>query len=123
MSKNPVFPYALIAVLGILAVILISYVGVNQRAELAKEDNGEETEVIEEGEIASDPEEIYKNNCAVCHGDDLSDGSAPELTQVGNKLSEDEIKEIIINGTGSMPPGLVGNTEAELLAEWLSEME
>lgn len=123
MSKNPVFPYALIAVLGIILVIIISYVGVNQRAELAQENNGEETEVVEEGETANNPEEIYKNNCAVCHGDDLSDGSAPELTQVGNKLSEDEIKDIIINGTGSMPPGLVGNTEAELLAEWLSEKE
>src|SRR5690625_3378334 len=122
MSKNPVFPYAVIAILGILIVVIISYLGVHQRAGLAEEDNGEVAEVVE-GESANDPEAIYKNACAACHGDDLTDGSAPELAQIGNKLSEEEIADIIINGQGSMPPGLVPNDEAEVLAEWLAEQQ
>lgn len=121
--KNPVIPYAIIAVLGVLIIIIVSYVGVNQRAGLVEDNNGEAQEETQEGETANDPEAIYKNSCAACHGDDLSGVSAPELSQIGNKLSEEEIKKVIIEGQGTMPPGLVGNEEADILAEWLAEQK
>lgn len=116
-SRNPILPYAIIAILGLFLVIIISYFGVNQREAILNPEAAEET-------AAADPEEIYKANCASCHGSDLTGDSAPDLTQVGNKLSEDEIKDIIINGTeGGMPGGLVDNEQAAALAEWLAEME
>ncbi|HLQ74051.1 MAG TPA: cytochrome c [Bacillota bacterium] len=118
MSKNPVLPYAIIAIVGIFLVIIISYFGVNQReAILNPDEEGATTE-------AADVDDIYQSNCAACHGAELSGGSAPDLTEVNSSLSEDEIKDIIIEGTdGGMPGGLVDNEQAAELAEWLSEME
>lgn len=119
MGKNSVLPYAIIAILGIFAVIFISFLGVNQREAIQnpEETNGEENVVLE-------ADEIYKNNCASCHGADLEGTSAPSLVDVGSKFSEDEIKDIIINGTdGGMPAGLVDAEQSAALAEWLSEME
>lgn len=116
MSKNPVFPYAVIAALGIFAVIIISFAGVGQRE--ARE-NPEETEETEDLSV----EDIFKNNCASCHGDDMEGDSAPGLTDVGSKYSADEIEDIIINGKDSMPPGQASNEEALELAEWLEGME
>lgn len=119
MSKNPVVPYAIIAVIGILAVIIISYVGVDQKKAIENPD-----EANGETEEAADPEEIFQNNCASCHGDDLSGDSAPDLTEVGSEHSEEEIEEIINEGTdGGMPGGLVDNEQAAEIAEWLAEMK
>jgi|SRR5690625_5063746 len=122
MKKN-ILPFGIIAIVGVFIAIIVFYIGVHQREDiqLAEENGGEE--VVEEGEVASDPEEIFASSCASCHGDDLSGGAGPDLTQVGGELSADEIHEIIMNGQGSMPPGLVSNEEADLLTEWLSEME
>ena len=120
--RNHILPFGIIAIVGIFAAIIVFYIGVHQREDiqLAEENGGEE--VVEEGETADDPEAIFANSCASCHGQDLSGGAGPELTSVGSKLSADEIKEIIVNGVGTMPGGLVGNEEADVLAEWLSEM-
>mgnify|MGYP001217433439 FL=1 len=77
-----------------------------------------------EAEVPYDPEqaeEIYTFSCASCHGNDLSGNVGPELQQVGNRLTEEEIKTIIIEGIGTMPPGRVTEAEAALVAKWLSE--
>ena len=118
MIKNPVVPYAIIAIIGIFTVIVLSYVGVNQREAIQNPDEA----AADTTETADNPEEIYKNSCASCHGAELSGGSAPDLTQVGGKLSADEIVDIINNGTdGGMPPGMATPPQAEALAEWLVE--
>lgn len=121
MKKNPVIPYAIIAVIGVLLVIVISVVGLNQRDDIANEGNDEATEESQEGETSDDPEEIFQNNCASCHGDDLSGGMGPDLTKVGSDHSAEDIHEIIINGQGDMPPGMATEEEADVLAEWLAE--
>ncbi|MBY7143360.1 cytochrome c [Virgibacillus sp. NKC19-3] len=135
MKRNPVIPYAVIAVLGILTVLVISLVGVGQRDDIqqAEEGNGEEQqeesqegeesgEDAEGGETTEDPSEVFESNCASCHGSDLSGGAGPELAEVGDRLSEDEIRETIINGTdGGMPGGLVDDDQAEAIATWLAE--
>ena len=119
MGRNVLLPYAIIAVLGIFVVIAISFVGANQR------DAIENPEEAEENTVVLEPEEIYKRSCASCHGGDLTDGSAPALNDVGDRLSEDEIKDVIINGRPEkgMPDGLVDAEQAAALTEWLSEME
>ncbi|HLR66476.1 cytochrome c550 [Virgibacillus alimentarius] len=123
MKKNAVVPYAIIAVLGILTVIIISFVGVNQRDDIQQAEEGGEkaTEETQEGETSDDPEAIFESNCASCHGADLSGGAGPDLTKVGGNLSEEEIHDIIINGKGSMPPGMATEEEAGVLAGWLAE--
>ncbi|MUK87104.1 c-type cytochrome [Ornithinibacillus sp. L9] len=123
MRKNPVIPYAMIAVIGILTVIVLSFIGVNQRDQLAEGEHGEATQ-NEEGETTTDPEAIYETNCAMCHGGDLTGGMGPDLTQVGAELSADEISNIIVNGQGDMPAqGHLSEGEVSSLVEWLSEKQ
>lgn len=118
MSKNPIVPYAVLAVLGIVTMIVIASFGIGQREAIQNPDAVEESETIE------DPEEIYKNACASCHGDDLSGNSGPELQEVGNRLSEEEIDEIITEGIEpAMPAGLVDPEESAILSEWLAEQQ
>lgn len=114
--KNPLIPYGLIAVLGIAAVIIFSFVGANQReAILNPEDENAGAELT-----IDDADAIYQNKCANCHGADLSGSDTmPDLTKVGNKFSQEEIEEIIIKGRGSMPPGMANPEEAKILGEWL----
>lgn len=121
MGRKLVLPYAIIAIIGIVTVIIISYVGVEQRNTIQNPDEGS-------GEVEElDAEAIFKKTCASCHGGDLAGDSAPGLTDVGSKYSEDEIKTIITEGTegteGVMPGGLATPEETAELAEWLSEME
>lgn len=70
---------------------------------------------------AAAAEEVYKSNCASCHGADLSGGAGPELTNVGSELSAEEIADVIENGKGSMPGGLVSGDDVDLLANWLAD--
>jgi len=123
MKRNPVVPYAIIAVIGILAVIIISFIGVGQRDDILMAEEGGEPEQAEEGgETAAEPDAIYEANCSACHGADLTGGMGPDLTSVGSDHSADEIVDIIQNGTGAMPAqSQVSPEEATALAEWLVE--
>src|SRR5690625_1181752 len=115
--KRNILPFGIIAIVGVFVAIIVFYIGVHQREDiqLAEENGGEQVE--EEGEVATDPEEIFASSCASCHGEDLSGGAGPDLTQVGSDLSADEIHSVIENGQGSMPGGLVSGEEADVLTE------
>ncbi|MBM6616308.1 cytochrome c551 [Bacillus suaedaesalsae] len=65
-------------------------------------------------------EPIYQKSCAGCHGGDLQGGMGPGLTKVGSKYSEEEILNIIHNGQGNMPKGVIQGAEAEAVAAWLA---
>jgi cytochrome c551/cytochrome c550 len=130
--KNAAMPYAIIAVLGIVAVVIVSAIGLNQQVDVAED--GEDTEQVEEGngsaegedgaaegETASGGEDVYQNNCAACHGADLSGGAGPALTDAGSNFSQDELADIIQNGTGSMPAQNVAGEELDALTTWLME--
>jgi mono/diheme cytochrome c family protein len=75
------------------------------------------------GETAQiNAEAVFKQNCSSCHGQNLEGISGPNLTKVGSKYSVDEIKNIIKNGKGGMPPGMLKKQpEIEAVAKWLSE--
>lgn len=66
-------------------------------------------------------EEVYKKSCASCHGGDLSGASAPDLTEVGSRLSADEILNIVENGQGGMPAGQATGQDAEDVSDWLAD--
>ncbi|MFD1018782.1 cytochrome c550 [Thalassobacillus hwangdonensis] len=115
MRRNPLIPFGIIAVLGILTMFVLGWVGTSQHE--AIQNGGEETE-----QASSNPEDIFQNNCSSCHGADLSGANGPSLKTIGSKYSKDEIQDIIINGKGqAMPAGLVPAEEASILAEWLAE--
>ncbi|RDW19215.1 cytochrome C [Oceanobacillus arenosus] len=123
MKRNPFIPFGIIAIIGVLAVVIFSFVGIDQRSDrqAAEEGRTDQTEGTG-GEVLTDPEEIFQKNCSACHGADLSGGMGPDLTAVGSKHSAEEIITIIHNGTGQMPAQKqVADEEATLLADWLSE--
>lgn len=69
-----------------------------------------------------DAETIYKAQCIACHAADLSGGVGPNLTDVGARLSADEISTRIHNGGGGMPAfkGTLTDDQINTLVNWLS---
>jgi len=121
MKRNAVIPYAIIAIVGIVMVIVISIAGVNQREAIQKKADGSEQVKKEEGNTSEAPEDVFASSCAACHGDDLSGKVGPDLRKVGTKLSKEEIHDVIMKGKGTMPAGLVDEAKADALAGWLAK--
>ena len=73
----------------------------------------------------SEGEKVVRQKCTTCHGGNLQGvRNTPNLDKVGSRLSEDEILNIIVNGTKKgMPGGLVKGEEAEEVAAWLAEQK
>jgi cytochrome c550 len=117
MNRNPIIPYILIFVFGIGLMFFLSFKGLGDADELAKEKEGG-TETTET--VAAKPEDIYTKSCVSCHGDQYQGGMGPALKGVGDRLSKDEIIEIVTKGKGNMPPGMVTPEQAPEMAEWLS---
>lgn len=115
MGKNPIVPYILIFALGLGLIFFMSLYGLDQQKEIAnKDDNGKTEDVAAE----FDPE-VAVGKCIGCHGGDLKGNGGPAL--VGTKLSKDQIKDIILNGTtGGMPAGLIKNdAELDAMADYI----
>ncbi len=66
-------------------------------------------------------EKIYKQNCAACHGADLSGGVGPALTGIGSTHSQEEIEAIIEKGQGIMQGKIIVGEEATAVSAWLAE--
>lgn len=74
------------------------------------------------GETATNgAEQIYQQNCSSCHGENLEGRNGPALDKVGSELSQDEIHDVIINGRGGMPAGIIKGDDADKVAAWLAE--
>ncbi|MGY4690335.1 cytochrome c550 [Salibacterium sp. K-3] len=114
MKGKPLIPFFLIAVAGLLLTLGLSLVGVNQQAGDGEE--GGEQDPVARGE------EVVNENCISCHGENLEGGSGPALTDVGNKLSAEEIADIAQNGKGDMPSGIATAEEAQAVAEYLMSL-
>ena len=82
----------------------------------------EKEEAAPSGETASvDAEKIVNNKCIACHGGNLEGASGPALDKIGATLSEDEIHDVIVNGQGGMPGGIIKDEEeVTAVAEWLA---
>lgn len=72
--------------------------------------------------VSVDAEKIVNQKCISCHGGNLEgQGNFPALNDVGSRLSEDEILNVIENGKNAMPGGLVTGEDAQAVAAWLAE--
>lgn len=97
-----------------LSIILAACGGGN--ADKENEGSGDTTAV--------DAEALVNKSCIGCHGDNLEGkGNASSLNDVGSRLSEDEILDVIENGRTDkgMPAGLYKGEEAEAIAKWLAD--
>lgn len=71
--------------------------------------------------VAVDAEAVVQQKCISCHGGNLEGASAPAIDKAGATHSEEEIHDIIINGQGGMPGGIIKGDDAEAVAAWLAE--
>jgi cytochrome c550 len=118
MKRNPVMPFIIIMVFGIGLMFLLSFKGLGDAKDLAKEkEGGEKTEETESA--SASPEDIYKQNCISCHGNAYQGGVGPALKGVGDRLSVDEVKNVITNGRGAMPSGLVEEQNIDAMAKYI----
>lgn len=78
----------------------------------------------ESASTQSEGEKLVKTSCATCHGGNLQGvGNTPALDKIGAKYTEEQILNIILNGKGNMPPGMLKGEQAELAAAWLAEQK
>ncbi|MBK3493311.1 cytochrome c [Viridibacillus sp. YIM B01967] len=120
MKKNPIIPYILIMAFGIGLIFFMSLGGPDKKAEIAKGDEGK----TEESAGAFDPEAAVAKSCVACHGENLEGGGGPNLHGTG--LSADEVKEILHNGKGGMPAGILkAESEAniEAVAKYIADLK
>lgn len=118
MKRNPIVPYYLIMALGLVLVFFLGIKGLGDAKEIAKEKEGGGEEVAAE----FNPEEYANKACISCHGENLEgNGGVPNLHGTG--LSKEEVADILTNGRGGMPPGLVPAENVEEMAEWVSNLK
>lgn len=98
--------------------------GVSTEEDTSEEGGGEGSDSADSEDAQLAQQTYEQSNCMSCHGEDLSGGSGPSLTNVGNTLSEDEIRTKIEEGGGGMPAGLVTDEkELDALVTWLSSQK
>ena len=122
MQKNPIIPFILIMAFGIGLIFFLSMDGVGNKEEIAAtEEHAEGTEGGEASAGEFDPEALAQGKCIGCHGNSYEGGMGPAL--VGTALSEDEVKDVLANGKGAMPAGLVPKENIDAMAAWVKSLE
>lgn len=100
---------------GFLIFLLFYYEGIEHPANAGGQTTGGETASAEKAE------EITSSNCITCHGENLKGGAGPALTKIGSKYAQGDIENIIKNGKGAMPAGIISPEEAKIVAAWLAQ--
>lgn len=101
--------------IGLGAMLTLGACGGDEEESTSNGDTGSNTASI-------DAEAVYAQNCAACHGANLEGMSGPALTDVGARLSAEDIENIIRNGQGSMPANVIEkDEEITAVAAWLAE--
>ncbi|MDN7226864.1 cytochrome c [Planococcus liqunii] len=128
MQKNAIVPYILIMAFGIGLIFFLSLEGANNEAEIAEEHaeegaggeaQGEDGGSTESAEF--DPEAQAKQSCVSCHGSSYEGGVGPSL--VATEMDQAAIEDIIANGKGAMPGGLIEGENIPAMAEWVLSLE
>jgi len=70
---------------------------------------------------SSDPEDLYNQACAACHGENLQGASSPPVTNMASKFTSEELKDLIIDGKGMMPGGTLNEEQSDIVTKWLME--
>lgn len=80
-----------------------------------------------EGDVAGDPEAgeavFVSSGCAGCHleNGNAAGGVGPILAEAG--LSEDGVRNIVVNGQGAMPGGLASGEELDDVVAWVISLQ
>jgi cytochrome c551 len=71
------------------------------------------------GGNGTDGAEVFSARCASCHGADGSGNSGPNLGTVVPALSDDDLMDVIENGTGNMPALGLDADDADAVFEYV----
>lgn len=119
MKNNPIIPYILIMAFGIGLIFFMSMEGVGNKEEIAAHGD----EATEEGGETADAEaggaELVAS-CIGCHGGDLTGGFGPSLVGL---TDVEHIKDVIINGFGTMPAQGKSEAEAQAIADYITTLK
>ncbi|UHA72984.1 menaquinol-cytochrome c reductase cytochrome b/c subunit [Paenibacillus sp. 481] len=93
-----------------------------------QEKKNKEVAIVEKDDPAM--ENMKKATCLSCHGVDMKGGAAPALRGIGDKMSKEEILDVMKNGKGNMPAmgdsmkqkGL-SDQDVENIADWLAKQK
>lgn len=119
MNRNPIIPYILIFVFGIILVFALSYKGLGDAKQMAKDKGGNQSQATTQTAAAQTPDQIYKQTCIACHGDQFQGVVGPSLKGIGKQLTKAQIIDIVTHGKGNMPPNQVSPDMAPKMADWL----
>ncbi|RKD73020.1 cytochrome c550 [Sinobaca qinghaiensis] len=122
MKRKPLIPFLLIAVLGLLLTLGLSFIGLSEQAEREAEESGEAS--VEDDPVAYG-EDLVAENCISCHGENLEgQGEFPAINNAASNYSAEEISTIAQEGIGDMPGGIAANAEeGDAIAEYLMSLE
>ncbi|MGD6942777.1 c-type cytochrome [Cytobacillus gottheilii] len=119
MKKFAVTSGINIVLIGLLVFLLFFYNGVPS-SEVA---STEEAHSGHTDTSSVNAEEIVNQSCISCHGQTLEGGAGPALNDVGSRLDQVAIEDIIVNGKNGMPGGLISAEESAAVAEWLAQKQ
>jgi Cytochrome c, mono- and diheme variants len=74
-------------------------------------------------QAVSEGERLYGKRCMACHGEGLEGGFGPELRNVGERLSREELIRVIRDGRNTMPAFKDRLTDAEIeaIVDWINK--
>jgi cytochrome c551 len=87
----------------------------------SNDSNGNDSNGNDSANAGNGPKKIFQNKCSTCHGENLQGDFGPALNKIGSQLSKEQILSTIKNGKGQMPAGVIKGSDAEKVAQWLSE--
>lgn len=73
-----------------------------------------------DGDIASG-ETLFASKCAVCHGADGSGGTGPDLNEHVPAHSDEQLLDIMLNGSGSMAAVNLEDQEAADILAYITD--
>ncbi|MGB0639336.1 MAG: c-type cytochrome [Myxococcota bacterium] len=68
---------------------------------------------VEDFESSVNGAEVYSTSCAGCHSADGTGATGPSLVEKVPQLSDEDLLDVIENGTGSMPDMGLSTPEAD----------
>ncbi len=121
MGKNPVVPYILIFALGIGLIFFMSLYGIPQQKEIAGSDDEATEEGTKEEGGEFDAEAVAQQKCITCHGENLEGNVGPNLH--GEDKDKDALHDIIKNGKGGMPGGLIEDAHIDDMVDYILSLK
>lgn len=119
--KNPLIPFGVTFVLGIVIMFIISFYGASQLDQAKGNGKSGQNTTQQSSSANASPKQIFEKNCSSCHGQNLQGVVGPNLQHIGGKWSKAKILNQIKNGGGGMPAGVIQGQQAEKVATWLSK--